>query len=67
MLRRAVWRAVGRAVGNLVFTKKLTDEFGLFFTDMTHVPGQFIPCIVFGTKPQAAIFQDGRLKSFWAR
>ena len=29
----------------------LTDEFCLFFTDMTFVPGQFIPYIFFGTKP----------------
>ena len=27
----------------------LTDEFCLFFTDMTYVPGQFIPYIFFGT------------------
>ena len=45
----------------------LTDEFCLFYTDMTYVPGQFIPYIFFGTKPKAAIFQDGRLKSLWAR
>ena len=57
----------GRAVGNSAFTKKLNDEFCLFFTDMTYVPGQFIPYIFFATKPQAAIFQDGRLKSLGAR
>ena len=34
---------------------------------MTYVPGQLIPYIFFGTKPQAAIFQDCRLKSLWAR
>ena len=39
-------------------TETLTDEFCLFFTDMTYVPGQFIPYI---------FFQDGRLKSLWAR
>ena len=45
--------AVGRAgtVRNSALTKKLTDEFCLFFTDMTYVPGQFIPYIFFGTKP----------------
>ena len=31
---------------NLVLTKKLTDEFCLFFTDMTYVPGQFFPYIL---------------------
>ena len=29
----------------------LTDEFCSFFTDMTYMPGQFIPYIFFGTKP----------------
>ena len=29
----------------------LTDEFRLFFTDMTYVPGQFIPYIFFFIKP----------------
>ena len=38
-------RAVGRAVRNSALTKKLTDEFCLFFTEMTYVPGQFIPYI----------------------
>ena len=37
----------GRAVRNLALTKKLTDVFCLFFTDMTFVPGQFIPYIFF--------------------
>ena len=37
----------GRAVKNSALTKKLTDEFCLFFTDMTYVPGQFIPYIFF--------------------
>ena len=36
-------RSGGRAVRNSALTKKLTDEFCLFFTDMTYVPGQFIP------------------------
>ena len=44
-------RAIGPAVTNSALTKKLTDEFCLFFTDMTYVPGQFIPSIFFGTKP----------------
>ena len=30
-------RAVGRAVRNSALTKKLTDEFCLFFTDMTYL------------------------------
>ena len=34
---------------------------------MTYVPGQFIPYIFLGTKPYVAFFQDGRLKSLWAR
>ena len=34
---------------------------------MTYVPGQFFPYIFLGTKPSAAISQDGRLKSLWAR
>ena len=38
-------------VRNSVLTKKVTDEFCLFFTDMTYVPGQFVPYIFFGTKP----------------
>ena len=29
----------------------ILSEFRLFFTDMTYVPGQFIPYIFFGTKP----------------
>ena len=37
----------GRAVRNSAFTKKFTDEFCLFFTDMTYVSGQFIPYIFF--------------------
>ena len=44
-------RAVGRAVRNSALTKKLSREFCLFFTDMTYLPGQFIPYIFFGTKP----------------
>ena len=46
----AIW-AVGysdhqrRAVRNSAPTKKLTDEFCLFFTDMTYVPGKLIPYI----------------------
>ena len=40
-------RAVGGAVRNSAITKKLTDEFCLFFTDMTYVPGQFNPIIFF--------------------
>ena len=44
-------RAGGRAVRNSAITKKLTDEFCLFFTGMTYVPGQLIPYIFFGTKP----------------
>ena len=36
-------RAGGRAVRNSALTKKLTYEFCLFFTDMTYVPGEFIP------------------------
>ena len=44
-------RTSGRAVRNSALTKKLTDEFCLFFTDMTYVPGQFISYILFGTKP----------------
>ena len=39
-------RAGGRAVRNSALTKKLTDEFCLFFTDMTYVPGQFIQYII---------------------
>ena len=34
-----------RAVRNSALTKKLADEVCLFFTDMTYVPGQFIPYI----------------------
>ena len=30
---------------NLTLTKKLADEFCLFFIDMTYVPGQFFPYI----------------------
>ena len=43
---------VGRAVRNSAPTEKLTDEFCLFFTDMTYVPGQFISYFFFffGTK-----------------
>ena len=41
-------RAVGRLVRNSALTKKVTDEFCLFFTDMTHVLVQFI---FLGTKP----------------
>ena len=37
----------GRAVTNSALTKKLTDEFCLFFTDMTYVPVQFIPYIFY--------------------
>ena len=37
-----------QAVRNSALNKKLTDEFCLFFTDMTYVPGQFIPYIFFG-------------------
>ena len=37
-----------RAGGNSALTKKLTDEFCLFFTDMTYVPGQFIQYIFWG-------------------
>ena len=44
-------RSGRRAVRNSALTKKLTDELCLFFTDMTYVPGQFIPFIFFGTKP----------------
>ena len=46
-------RAVRRAVRNSALTKIymvvviLTDEFCLFFTYMTYVPGQFIPYIFF--------------------
>ena len=40
-------RASDRTVRNLALTKKLTDEFCLFFTDMTYVPGQFIPYTFF--------------------
>ena len=43
-------QAVGRAVRNSALTKKLAAEFCLFFTDMTYVPGQFIPYIFLGTK-----------------
>ena len=32
-----------RLVRNSARTKKLTDEFCLFFTDMAYVPGQFTP------------------------
>ena len=53
--RRAVWRSGwlsgGRPVRNSALTKKWTGEFCLFFTDMTYVPGQFIPYIFWGTKP----------------
>ena len=49
--KRAVGWAARRAVRNSSLTKKLTDEFCLFFTDMTYVPGQFIPYIYFVTKP----------------
>ena len=48
---RSGGRAVGRAVKNSALTKKLADEFCLFFTAMTYGPGQFIPYIFFGTKP----------------
>ena len=40
-------RAGSRAVRNSALTRKLTEEFCLFFTDMTYVPGQFIPYIFF--------------------
>ena len=42
---RAVWQLGGRAFRNSALTKKLSDEFCLFFIDMTYVPGQFIPYI----------------------
>ena len=32
---------------NSALTKKITDEFCLYFTDMTYVPGQFIHYIIF--------------------
>ena len=32
----------GQAVRNSAVAKKLLDEFCLFFTDMTYVPGQFM-------------------------
>ena len=35
-------RSGGLAVRNSALTRKLTDEFCLFFTNMTYVPGQFI-------------------------
>ena len=47
---RAVGRVGRRAFRNSALTKNLTDEFCLFFTDMTYVPEQFIPYIFFGTK-----------------
>ena len=40
-----------QAVRNSALTNKSTDEFCLFFTDMTYVPWQFIPYIFEGTKP----------------
>ena len=40
----------GRAVRNSALTKKLLDEFCLFFTDMTYVPGPFIPYIFLAPK-----------------
>ena len=40
-------QAVGR-VRNSVLNKKLADEFSLFFTETTYVPGQFIPYIFLG-------------------
>ena len=40
-------RAGVRAFRNSALTEKLTDEFCLFFTHMTYVPGQFIPYIFF--------------------
>ena len=45
--RQSGGRSGGRAVRNLALTEKLPDEFCLFFTDITHVPGQFIPDIFF--------------------
>ena len=39
-------------VGNSALTKKLTDEFCLFFADMTYVPGQFIPYIFLAPSPK---------------
>ena len=44
---RAGGRARGRAVRNSAVTKKLTDNFFLFFIDMTYVPGQFIPLYIY--------------------
>ena len=38
----------GRAVRNSALTTKLSDEFCLFFIDMTYVPEQFIPYIFGG-------------------
>ena len=40
-----------RGIGYRALTKKVTDEFCLFFKDMTYVPGQFFPYIFFVTKP----------------
>ena len=45
---RASGRAGGQAGRNSALTQKLIDEFCLFFTDMTYVPGQFIPYIFLG-------------------
>ena len=36
---------------DMVVVGVILSEFRLFFTDMTYVPGQFIPYIFFGTKP----------------
>ena len=64
---RAVGLSGGWAVRNSVLTKKLTAEFCLFFTDMTYVPGQFIPYIFFLHQAISGHFQDSRLKTLWAR
>ena len=45
--RRSGSQVGGRSVRNSVVTQKVTDEFCLFFINMTYVPGQFIPYIFF--------------------
>ena len=47
----------GPAVTNSALTEKLTHEFCLLFTDMTYVPGQYIPYIFFAPSHKRPFFK----------
>ena len=46
-----------RAVRNSALTSKLSDEFCLFFIDMTYVPGQFIRYIFLAPSHKQPFFK----------